>query len=93
MKYLLHIPVEQYGFIQVDEIESREQAITEYKLVAKEFTNEGIPIKEFEEVIDLMIEREPIQGDPGIVENFSAPQKWAFDLVRKSINRIDYKNR
>ena len=72
-----------------------EEAIKESKrLIAFEKTVEGgIPAKEFEEILDLMIEREPIQGDPGITESFNSAQKWAFDLVRKSVNRVDYKNR
>ncbi len=72
-----------------------DEAIRESKrLIALEKVAEGgVPAKEFEEIVDLMIEREPIEGDPGIVEGFNSAQKWAFDLVRKSINRIDYKNR
>ncbi len=72
-----------------------EEAIRESKrLISLEKTAEGgVPVKEFEEILELMIAREPIEGDPGIVEGFNSAQKWAFDLVRRAVNRIDYKNK
>lgn len=72
-----------------------EEAIQESKrLISLEKVAEGgIPVKEFEEIIEIMIEGEPIEGDPGIVEGFNSAQKWAFDLVRRAKNRVNYKNR
>ena len=91
----LRVPTpDPFAFIEFQFEGTPEQAIDEYRrLTTAVKDNAGIPVKEFEEIIDLMVAREPIQGDPGIIENFNSAQKWGYDLVRKSMNRVDYKNR
>ena len=92
----MHVPVEQYGFISLTiDGATTEQAVAAYREIsdAVKVQPVGLPKKEFEEIIDLMIEREPIQQDPGILEGMNPAQKYILDFVRKSIGRIDYKNR
>ena len=88
MKYTLHVPVEQYGFIQVDDIESREEAITEYKLVAKQFTDGiGLTAKEFNEIIDEYLTTDKLINGGDFYENLSAAQKYVLNEVKKSKKR------
>lgn len=88
MKYSLHIPVEQYGFIQVDDIETREEAITEYKRVAKEFQDGvGIPDSEWRENLDEYITTGKLTNGGDFYENLSTAQKFVLNEIKKSIKR------
>lgn len=94
--HTLRIPTsEQYAYIEIQFIGTGEEALEEYRrlttLVKAE--NGGIEKKKFDEIIDLMIQREKIYEDPGILEGMNTAQKYIFDCVRKSLGRIDYKNR
>ena len=48
--------------------------------------------KRFEKFIDNMIAGLSNQVDPGIIESFDGEQNLIFHFVRKSLNRINYKN-
>jgi len=92
----LRVPTpEPFSFIEFEFEGTPEGAMEEYRrlTIAVKEEKEGLSKKEFEEIMDLMIEREPIQQDPGILEGMNPAQKYIFDFVRKSIGRIDYKNR
>ena len=53
----------------------------------------GIPEEDFNQLMDSIIEKSSIVVDPGLVQDFSEEQKTIFHFVRKSVNRITYKNR
>ena len=89
MKYILHVPVEQYGFIQVDDIETREQAVAEYKMVNADFQNQGLPEKEWKAILDDLLEDQSINGDPGSVELMSPAQRYVVNEIKKSFKRIN----
>jgi len=97
IKYGMHVPTEQYGYISCDLDGTAEDAVRAYSEIADLIRlpkyGAGMDKKQYEEIIDLMIAGEPIQGDPGELETMNSIQKFAFDLVRKSTNRIAYKNR
>lgn len=87
---------EPYCYLELEgEAESFENALEKYQLMAAltKVETDGLPVKKFNEIMDLMIERKPIQEDPGILEGMNPSQKFIFDFVRRSIGRIDYKNR
>lgn len=51
MKYLSHVPVEQYGFISV-ETDTQEEAVVEYKALQRLYTGgSGVGMKKLAEVI------------------------------------------
>lgn len=89
MKYTLHVPVEQYGFIQVDDIPTREEAILEYKKVAADFINEGLDPKEFNAILDDLLDDRSISGDPGSIEKMSPAQRFVINEIKKSFKRTN----
>lgn len=89
MKYTLHVPVEQYGFIQVDDIDTREQAVAEYKMVNADFQNQGLPEEEWRAILDDLLEDQSINGDPGSVELMSPAQRWLINECKKSFKRLN----
>ena len=91
----LRVPTpEAFSFIEFQFAGTAEEAIDEYRrLTAAVKDDKEMPVKQFNEIIDLMIAREPIQMDPGELETMSSAQRYVFDQVRKSIGRINYKNR
>lgn len=94
MKYTLHVPVEQYGFIQVDDIESRTQAINEYKMIRADFVdvdyheNPGLPEADWKAILDDLLEDQSIDGDPGIVETMNPAQRYVINEIKKSFKRL-----
>lgn len=89
MKYTLHVPVEQYGFIQVDDIESREQAVAEYKMVNADFQNQGLSEEDWRAILDDLLEDKSISGDPGVVETMSPAQRYVVNEIKKSFKRLN----
>jgi len=94
MNHQLRVPTpEPFSFIEFQFEGTPEEAIDEYRrLTAAVKDNKEMPVKQFNEILDLMIAREPIQMDPGELETMSSAQRYVFDQVRKSIGRIKYKN-
>lgn len=95
MKYEAHINTGEFSYIGYSLEGTAEDAVRAYKELETLYKigNAGMPKKEFEEIIELMIAREPIQNDPGILESLNTAQKWALDIVRRATDRVDYKNR
>ena len=95
MIHHIRVPAETFAYLETDFEGSAEEAVALYRHITAlvKIEDGGLPKKEFEEIMDLMIEREPIQQDPGILEGMNPAQKYILDFVRKSIGRIDYKNR
>lgn len=99
MKHTIHTPTEQFGFVETefDDTDTSVGIVATHEGLVDTIKNEiggtGMPEKQFNEILDLMIAREKIQMDPGELETMNKAQRYGFDLVRKSIGRIDYKNR
>ena len=89
MKYTLHVPVEQYGFIQVDDIETREQAVAEYKMVNADFQSQGLPEEDWKAILDDLLEDQSISGDPGSLELMSPAQRYVVNEIKKSFKRLN----
>lgn len=93
MKYSIHVPVEQYGFIQVDDIPSREEAIIEYKCLSSEYKDgTGMPRNEFNEILEMVILGKSIANDPGIIDGMSAVQKFVLNETKKLYKRLKDKS-
>ena len=88
MKYTIHVPVEKYGFIQVDDVPSREEAVLEYKRVAKDFTDgAGVPDAEWREILDEYLTSGKLQNGGDFYENLSLAQKFVLNEIKKSNKR------
>lgn len=91
IKYGMHVPTEQYGYISCDLDGTAEDAVKAYQEIADLIRlpkyGAGMDKKQYDEIIDLMIKREPIQMDPGELETMNSIQRYGFDVVRKSLNR------
>ena len=87
-KYTLHCPVEQYGFIQVDDIPTQEEAIEEYQSVMRNFVGgAGLPSKEFNEIYDTYRKTQKMENGGDFYDNLSRDQKLAINELKKSFNR------
>ena len=87
MKATLHIPTEQYGFVEVEvEADSVEEAVSLYPK-----NGEGLSDKEFNAFIDNQL----IGSDNHIeqYEKASADQKAIIQVIKRALKRIEYKNR
>lgn len=93
----MHVPTEQYGYISCDLDGTAEEAVKAYQEIADLIRlpkyGKGMDEKEFDELLEMMIEGTPIEGDPGMVETLNSVQRYAFDKARKAVNRITYKNK
>ncbi len=94
MKYTLHVPVEQYGFVAV-EFERGEQPggdIAElYREVSSAFkTQAGVPPKEYNTFIDSMLLGESNHID--VWEKLSDDQRDAAQVIKRALKRISAKN-
>ena len=95
MMHHLRVPTQEpYAYLETDFEGSAEDAVTLYREITQMIQyGDGMEEKQFNEIIDLMIGREPIQLDPGELDKMNKAQRYLFDGVRKSIGRIKYKNR
>jgi len=91
MKYLCHVPTEQYGFVSVEVEGTAAEARQAYQEVADAFkptpVNE-MPAKDFQAILDDLMEDHSIAGDPGSLELMSPVQRQIINEVKKSIKRI-----
>ncbi len=88
-KYKIHLPTEQFGFIESEITGEPEDAVEEYKSISRAWKGgEGWEEKRFMKFIDNMIAHKPNQGDPGELDEMSPAQKYVFNFVRKSLGRI-----
>ena len=87
MKYLAHVPVEQYGFISV-EVEGTASDIWDaYQGIASQIKfGNGMPEKEFTKLFDAVAQGNSVSGDPGMPE-LNAFQRFAIGEARKFANR------
>lgn len=88
MKYTAHVPVEQYGFIEVELDGTAEDIAYEYQKVAKAFKGgAGIDSSKFNEVLDEYLSTGKVQNGGDVWEDMSELQRAIFQEIKKSIKR------
>ncbi len=92
MKYIAHVPVEQYGFLGFEEFEgTAEEAWAKYLEIREtvKVQPQGLSVKEYQAILDDLVDDHSISGDPGDVdEKMSPQQKLVIQELKKSIKRI-----
>ena len=91
MKTSLHVPVEQYGFVLVEEVDwGRMKEV--YDHVKNQFQEgAGLPDKDFDQFIQKVIENNPNEIED--LEGLSPDQHKLMQIVKRAVNRIEYKGR
>lgn len=89
MKYTLHVPVEQYGFIGADLEGSAEEAVRAYREIGDlvKVQPKGMPDNEFRALYDKVASGTPVNGDPGIIEQLNPQQRFALNECKKYVKR------
>lgn len=90
MKYTIHVPVEQYGFVGI-ETDDESGIITTPGKVAELYRDiqngfkfgDGLPEITFREIFDKVMDKEAINGDPGILDGMNSHQRFCIDQARK----------
>lgn len=109
MKYTLHVPVEQYGFVaaEVDAPElhktSQETGLSStdliagfYKEISESFKPQPVnkmPDAQWRELYDKVRRGDEIKEDPGIFDQLSPQQSFAIKELMRSKSRERYANR
>jgi len=94
MKVELHIPVEQYGFVAVtyEGLTSEDQIRQMYNSIKAAFAvGDGIPDKEMDEVIYLMLKGETVRGGIEIYNRMDAQQQKECQRIKRLTKRINTK--
>lgn len=93
MKYTLHVPVQEYGFIEAEVEGTVEDAAKEYRAIRKAYIlDSGKSEKEYREIYDAVAQGEAINGDPGMLSELSIAQKYSINDIKKYIKRSKDKN-
>lgn len=95
MKTTLHIPMEQFGFLEVEIDEPKIADLTErinlYRSISEAAKQQsstiGIPDLEFREIYDEFFTSGSIIGDPGIIEKMSKEQQKSINDLKKAFKR------
>ena len=88
----IRIPIEQYSFIELDFEGSAEDTLNEYRRLTQMATGGvGMDTKDFNKVIDQLIEKQSIEGDPGMVESMNIEQQTLLQAIKRSQARIKSK--
>ncbi len=86
----LHIPTEQYGFLEVEFDGSPEDAFAEYsRLTSIIKGGTGMDTKDFNKVVDELMSKNSISGDPGMVELMNAEQVMIIQAIKRSRARTN----
>ena len=87
MKYKLHYPVEQFGFIETEVEGEHADAVAEYRSLRREaLGGEGLPDKEFRPVLDKYLTHGTMESSD--YERMNAQQKEFIQVIKRSFNRI-----
>lgn len=92
MKYLCHVPTEQYGFTSVEVEGTAEDAAKAYRELADAFKPKPVnemPARDFQAILDDLLEDQSIAGDPGSLELMSPVQQRVIQEIKKSFKRIN----
>jgi len=97
IKYGMHVPTEQYGYISCDLDGTAEDAVRAYSEIADLIRlpkyGAGMEKKKYDQIIDNMLAGKPNQMDPGELEEMNSIQSHTFNELRKALGRVAYKNR
>lgn len=92
MKYDLHIPVEQFGFISKEIEGTDEQAVEEYRsLRAALGSGEGLSAKEYNDFIDNFLLGQ-MNGLGELYQQMSMSQQETVQTIKRSLKRIKSRN-
>lgn len=91
MKYLAHVPVEQYGFISVEIEGTADDAMEAYNAVLQAKVNgAGLSVKDFNRCIDSYVKDGKLPTDgQSLWQDMSFQQKTVIDELKKSIKRLN----
>jgi len=91
-KVKLHIPTEQYGYVEFEVELEPEDAIAHYnEIVRAARAGDGLEKKEFDAFIDRYLEGEDNHIEQ--YEKMNAEQKTIVQCIKRSLARIDYKHK
>ena len=92
MKYTVHVPVEQYGFISAEwEGDDPKASYEAYNAIAGAFKPapvNSLPDKEFNNFIDEMLKTKKIVNGQEAYEKMSPQQKDIIQSVKRSFKRL-----
>lgn len=86
MKYLSHVPVEQYGFISV-ECDTAEEAVEQYHLIKRSYESKGLPEARFRLVLDEYLKTGKVENGGDFWEDMSDFQRAVINEIKKSNKR------
>lgn len=102
MKTTYHVPVEQFGFIELEMLETEEltqEAITSrieaYRAISgvvKVEAGLGLPEKDFQQALDEYLSTGTLEGGTELYAQMSAEQQKTFQTLKRAFKRINYKN-
>lgn len=89
MKYKLHVPVEQFGFVEAElESETLDEAKLVYDAIKREWDGaEGLSEKEMNAFVDGMLVGEPNHIEQW--ERMSPIQKFCAQIIKRSLKRLE----
>ena len=96
MKATLRVPTqEMYAYIEVSDIEGTpEEILSTYReLTDMVKSSSSIGDKEFNAVMDELLETHKISGDPGVMEQMSGDQRMLIQAIKRSFARINNRNK
>lgn len=90
MKYLAHVPVEQYGFISA-EGDNLEEVLNEYSQIKRLVVGEGISEKEWTTLLDEYLTTGKVTNGGDVWEHMSDFQRAVCQEIKKSLKRTSKK--
>jgi hypothetical protein len=88
MRYEIHVPVEEYGYIAAVDIANAEEAVLAYREIKNTYEDiPGLSKEEWNYLIDNYLEEGKLSGDPGRLHDLSKLQQWFVNEIKKSIKR------
>lgn len=90
MKFTLHVPVEQYGFVALEvEKESASEVKQAYDAIAQAFKlQNGLPEKDFNLLLDEYLSTKTIKNGQELYEKLSPAQRDIVQSIKRSFNRL-----
>lgn len=95
MKIVLHVPVEQYGFVsaEFDEVNT-ETIANNYRDIAKAFKpTEGITSKEMDLIIECMALGKTVTNGTELWARATQAQKDQINCLKRALKRIEAKQK
>lgn len=92
MKYTLRIPTtEQYAYIEFNgDVDAAEEAVVAYREITKMVTGGvGMDTRDFNKVLDELMVKNSISGDPGMMEQMNIEQQSIIQAIKRSRARTN----